>query len=128
MPLAAAVASFALVGLLICVARFLFVHVMGFETRAADSEAEATAEEEAASMKRKLQRVTPVIIIQPNQEVPQKHPTILLLSLSILLVFTGHSYSGRALCQAAMLSAAASAWLTFGHAVVSTGIMRLVVP
>ncbi len=72
--IAVAVASFALVGLLICVARFLFVHVIGFEARAADSAAAATAEEEAASMMRKLQRVTPVIVIQPNQEVHHNTP------------------------------------------------------
>ncbi|CAL8466016.1 g5552 [Coccomyxa elongata] len=67
--IAVAVASFALVGLLIGVVRFLFVHAMGFEARAADSAAAAVVEEEAASMRRKLQRVTPVIIIQPNQEI-----------------------------------------------------------
>lgn len=74
-----AVASFALVACLIGVARFLFVHAMGFDAQAADSAAAATAEEEAASKMRKLQRVTPVIIIQPNQEVPYQTVHNLLL-------------------------------------------------
>ncbi|BDA48213.1 hypothetical protein COCOBI_11-4730 [Coccomyxa sp. Obi] len=67
--IAMAIASFALVGCLIGTARFLFVYVIDFEARAAEAAAAAAAEEEAASTKRKLQRVTPVIIIQPNQEI-----------------------------------------------------------
>ena len=72
MVAAVAVACFLLVGLFIGVARFLFLHLYRFETRAAEAaaaDAAAAADKEVDGAMKHLQRVTPVIVIQPDQEV-----------------------------------------------------------
>ena len=73
---AVAVASFLLVALFVGVARFLILHLNNFEARATERAAAEAAAEEAASAEKEaggarehLQRVTPVIVIQPGQEV-----------------------------------------------------------
>ncbi|KAK9902176.1 hypothetical protein WJX75_006974 [Coccomyxa subellipsoidea] len=70
--IALAVACFLLVGLFIGVARFLFLHLYRFETRAAEAaaaDAAAAADKEVDGAMKHLQRVTPVIVIQPDQEI-----------------------------------------------------------
>lgn len=74
--LAIAVASFLLVAMFVGIARFMFLHLNNFEARATEraaaeaaAEAAASAEKEAGGARKHLQRVTPVIVIQPGQEI-----------------------------------------------------------
>ncbi len=73
---AVAVASFLLVAMFVGIARFLILHLTTFDARATERAAAEAAAEEAASdekeaggARKHLQRVTPVIVIQPDQEV-----------------------------------------------------------